>query len=107
MAYKQLTLKPAKASKAKPAAARPKPAEQKRRAELQAKIERYQQLLKQARRRYRRANLLLEEIVSDLGVHEPIEFDDGRRAIVLDCFATKITAFKPVGFDRYTIQVSK
>lgn len=58
-----------------------------------------------AKKAYKEAAGLLEEVVEELGVSATVELRGGRTAIIVDNFARSTCAFKRVGFDRYDIEI--
>lgn len=56
---------------------------------------------------YRKAEELAEQLKAVLPVGEAVELADGRKFAVQDMFATKATAYKTVGIDRFQLLEQK
>jgi hypothetical protein len=55
---------------------------------------------------YARSDRLLAEIAKELQPGEAVMLNDrGKKAVLVDPFATKFVAFRPLGFRRYDLEI--
>jgi hypothetical protein len=80
----------------------------KRESELAAKIRKHLKSLELGKKHYKRADAILAEIVNEnlMEPGQPVKLNEqGRKAVLVDRYAEKLTVFQPCGVRRYEFDV--